>query len=228
MTVRRDAAARDAAGSPITTGRIRASARRRSPPARRSPGTPGSARPRPRRRRSASPSGGLVGVVLVGTTMPASASTASSTNTGISTRTASAIASEGRADTVVPSSKASSPKKVPSRKSTTRTWTDGAAEGGDHVAEQVVGERAGRPDALLMHGDRGRLGGADEDGQAARTIDLGQHQNRLLGGHLDPDADDAHLDHLGVPFSVTSKRYTSSAEPSGAGSAVPVGRTGAR
>ena len=53
--------------------------------------------------------------------MPASASTASSTKTGISTRTARAIASEGRADTVVPSSKASSPKKVPSRKSTTRT-----------------------------------------------------------------------------------------------------------
>ena len=113
-------------------------------------------------------------------------------------RTARAIASDGRADTVVPSSKASSPKKVPDDPD----LHDGAAECGDHVAQQVVGQRPGRPDALLMHGDRRCLGRADQNRQAARAIHLGQHQNRLLGGHFDPDADDAHLDHLGVPFSV--------------------------
>jgi hypothetical protein len=76
------------------------------------------------------------------------------------------------------------------------------------VAEEIVGEWSGRPDALLVHGNGRRLGGTDQNRKAARAIHLGQHQNRLLGGHLDPDADDAHLDHLGVPFSVTSKRYT--------------------
>ena len=69
------------------------------------------------------------------------------------------------------------------------------AERLEDVLEQVVGQRPGRHDALLGVGDRGRLGGPDPDRQVAVTVALPQQHDRLVGRHLDPDADDIELSH---------------------------------
>ena len=134
-------------------------------------------------------------------TIPASESTASSTYTGISTRDRErdrvrGTGGHGRAVVERELAEEGALAKVDDT-----DLGDRPAERGDDVAEQVVGERPGRADALLVHRDSCGFCAADQDGQAARTVDLSQHQNRLLSGHLDPHADDPHLDHHGAPFS---------------------------
>src|SRR6201994_139173 len=84
---------------------------------------------------------------------------------------------------------------------------DPVAQGGDvdraqldvehvqDVAEQIVGQRPRRDHALLGEGDRGGFDGTDPDGQVPVTLCLLQQDDRAVGRHLDPDADDLHLPH---------------------------------
>ena len=70
------------------------------------------------------------------------------------------------------------------------------AEAVEHVLHEVVRHRSGRLDLLEREGDRGGLGTADEDRQRAMlTFGLAQQDDRSVGGQLDPDADQLHLDH---------------------------------
>ena len=64
-----------------------------------------------------------------------------------------------------------------------------------HVLEQVVGQRPGGLDALLLERDRGGLDRADPDRQIAVAVGLAQQEDRLVRGQFDPDAHDAHLAH---------------------------------
>jgi len=61
----------------------------------------------------------------------------------------------------------------------------GRLESGEDVAHQVVGQRAGRLDALLFVGDRGGLHGADPDRQVTVSVDLLEQHDRLVAGQLD-------------------------------------------
>jgi hypothetical protein len=67
----------------------------------------------------------------------------------------------------------------------------GRLERRQDVAEQVMGERPGRLDALLLVGDRGGLDGPDPDGQIAVALHLAQEHDRLVAGQLDPHSDNA-------------------------------------
>ena len=52
------------------------------------------------------------------------------------------------------------------------TACSGVFERGEDVPQQIVGERPGRLDALLLVGDRGGLDRADPDRQVAVALDL--------------------------------------------------------
>src|SRR4051794_35481700 len=68
-------------------------------------------------------------------------------------------------------------------------------ERADHVLEQVVGQRTGGLDPLLLQRDRGRLHRADPDRQVAVALRLPQQEDGLVGGQFDPDSHDTHLAH---------------------------------
>ena len=76
---------------------------------------------------------------------------------------------------------------------------EGGAEGCHHLAQQVVRHRPGRPHPLLLERDRGRLDGADPDGQVPLPLRLLEQQDRLVAGQLDPDTDDSKLLHGAAP-----------------------------
>ena len=72
-------------------------------------------------------------------------------------------------------------------------------KGANHIPEQVVGERAGRLDALLFEDDRIGFVGADPDRQETIPCGFAEQQHRLVGRLLDPDADDLNLCHVRPP-----------------------------
>jgi hypothetical protein len=76
-----------------------------------------------------------------------------------------------------------------------RTSVSSTAERLEHVAQQVVRERAGGYDALLGEGDRGGLHRTDPDRQVPLPLDLAQQHDRLVRRHLDADTHDVHLVH---------------------------------
>ena len=77
----------------------------------------------------------------------------------------------------------------------------------DDVLDQVVGQRARRHDTLLGVGDGGRLRRPDPDRQVALAVPLAQQDDRLVGGHLDADAQDIDLSHSStVPPAVVERR----------------------
>src|SRR4051794_28384290 len=63
------------------------------------------------------------------------------------------------------------------------------------VPQQIVGERPGRLDALLLVRDRGGLDRPDPDGQITIALDLPEQDDRLVAGQLDPNPDHAQLTH---------------------------------
>ena len=63
------------------------------------------------------------------------------------------------------------------------------------VAHQIMGQRPGRLDALLLVGDRGGLHRADPDRQVAVAVDLPEQHDRLVAGQLHPNPDHAQLAH---------------------------------
>jgi hypothetical protein len=69
----------------------------------------------------------------------------------------------------------------------------------DHIPEQVVGQRAGRGDALLLERDRGGLNGADPDRQVPGSIYFLEQHDRLAGGEFDADAQDFQCLHRDLP-----------------------------
>jgi hypothetical protein len=50
-------------------------------------------------------------------------------------------------------------------------------------------------DALLLKGDRGRLDGADPDGQITHAIFFAEQDDRLVGREFDPNSDNSHRMH---------------------------------
>ena len=100
---------------------------------------------------------------------------------------------------------------------------EACAQGADHVLEQVVGQRAGGLDALLLERDRGGLGGADPDRQVPHAVLLAQQHDGAVGGQFDTDPDHAHGMHDPPPTrcgparrragSTRSRRYTCAGSP---------------
>src|SRR5699024_706526 len=70
-------------------------------------------------------------------------------------------------------------------------------QGLEYVTEQVVGERPGGRHPLLGKRDGRGLHTTDPDRQVAITIGFFEQDNRLVRGHLNPDADDLHVLHSG-------------------------------
>ena len=100
--------------------------------------------------------------------MPASSSTSSAPKIGVPVRSASAIASDGRALTSTPlvEDELGVEDAVAQIADADLRRAPGRAPASD-VPEQVVGQRARRHDALLGERDGGGLAGADPDGQVA-------------------------------------------------------------
>ena len=65
----------------------------------------------------------------------------------------------------------------------------------ENVAEQVMGQRPRRDDALLGVGDRACLCRPYPDGQEAFAVDLPEQDDRLVRRHLNPDTNDVELAH---------------------------------
>ena len=112
--------------------------------------------------------------------MPASSSTDSDPKIDAPVRSASAIASLGpRADFATVVEDEFGVEDVVAHLGD----PDGAqlrAERGEHVAHQVVGQRARGDDALLCERDRGRLNGTDPDREVTLALDLAK-QARSAG-----------------------------------------------
>src|SRR6185312_4037774 len=69
------------------------------------------------------------------------------------------------------------------------------AQSSNQIPDEVMGERSGRLDTLLLLRDRGGLGLADPDRQVAVTIGLAQQQHRLILGLLHTYTDYPYLTH---------------------------------
>src|ERR1700694_4814680 len=73
------------------------------------------------------------------------------------------------------------------------------AKRGNEISNQIVGQRPGRLDALLLEGDRRGLGLADPDRKIAVTVGFPQQQHWLVLGLLHANADHTNLTHLCLP-----------------------------
>ena len=76
---------------------------------------------------------------------------------------------------------------------------------GNEIPDQIVGQRPGRLDALLLQRDGRGLGLADPDRQIAVAVGLPQQQNRLVLRLFDANADHTNLTHLCLPSARPSK-----------------------
>ena len=126
--------------------------------------------------------------------MPAESSTASLPRIATSQRSASAMASEARAD----ADPAGEPQLGVEDLFADLGDVDCLepdAERLDDVAHQVVGERTDGLDALLVERDRRGLDRADPDRQVPDAVLLAQQQDRVIRRQLDPHPDDPQRMH---------------------------------